>query len=149
MGEKGHGKKESAYQKTEKLLRSYPALKEHVSDEREYMDMIFKNRSKSITSWSSTPSEYHEDQALHERFNSLQRSKSDVERIEKAFGKKDVVPYMSVVEAAYFYIGDDGRRPTNEEIAQRLHMDPRTVSRHRRAAVERISVYIFGSDAIM
>lgn len=149
MDKKSRKRKDSVYQKTEKLLRAYPALKEHVSDESAYMDMIFKGKSKSITSWSSTPSEYHEDQALHERFDSLQRSKTDIDRIEKAISKADVVPYMAVIESAYFYVTDDGRRPTNEEIAQRLHMDPRTVSRHRKAGVERISVYIFGSDAIM
>lgn len=142
------GKKESVYQKTEKLLRAYPALKEHVSDEREYMDMIFRGKSKSITSWSSTPGEFHEDQALHDRFDSLQRSRSDVRRIEKAISKPDVVPYMPVIEAAYFYVTDDGRRPTNDDVAQSLHMDPRTVSRQKRRAVQLISLYIFGSDAI-
>lgn len=146
MKEKMH---DTPYKKTEKLLRSYPALKEHVSDEKAYMEMIFKGKSKSITSWSSTPSQYHEDQALKERFESLQRSKADIERIEKAMSKPDVVPYMPVVEATYFHIMDDGRRPTNEDVAQILHMDPRTVSRHRKSAVELISVYIFGSDAIM
>ena len=64
-------KNESAYQKTEKLLRAYPALKEHVSDEDEYMDMIFKGKSKSVTSWSKTPAEFHEDQALRARYESL------------------------------------------------------------------------------
>ncbi len=141
-------KKESVYQKTEKLLRAYLALKDHVSDENEYMEMIFKGKSKSITSWSKTPGEFHEDEALHARFDSLQRSRADLRRIEKAISKPDVVPYMPVVEAAYFYIPDDGHRPTNEDVAQRLHMDPRTVSRHRRSAVERISVHLFGSDAL-
>lgn len=142
-------KSESIYQKTEKILRAYPALKDHVSDEQEYMGMIFKGKSKSVTSWSKTPGEFHEDQALQARYESLQRSKSDVQRIERALGKPDVVPYMPVVEAAYFYLGDDGQRPTNEDVAQQLHMDPRTVSRHRRSAVERISVHLFGSDGLM
>ena len=142
-------KKEFVYQKTEKLLRAYPALKDHVSDEDEYMNMIFRGKSKSITSWSKTPSEFHEDQALHARFDSLQRSKADIQRIENAISKPDVVPYMPVVEASYFLIKDDGNRPTNEDVAQRLHMDPRTVSRHRKSAVERISVHLFGSDAIV
>lgn len=141
-------KNESAYQKTEKLLRAYLALKEHVSDEDEYMDMIFKGKSKSVTSWSKTPAEFHEDQALRARYESLQRSRSDIQRIEKAIGKSDVVPYMPVVEAAYFHIKSDGNRLTNEDVAQQLHMDPRTVSRHRKSAVERISVHLFGSDAI-
>lgn len=141
--------KESVYQKTEKLLRAYPALKDHVSDEDEYMNMIFKERSKSILSWSKTPGEFHEDQALHARFDSLQRSKAEIRRIENAISKPDVVPYMPVVEALYFLIKDDGNRLTNEDAAQRLHMDTRTVSRHRKSAVERISVYLFGSDAIL
>lgn len=142
-------KKESVYQKTEKLLRAYPALKDHVSDEKEYMEMIFKGKSKSITSWSSTPSEFHEDQALHARFDSLQRSKADIQRIEKAISKPDVVPFMPVVEATYFLMTEDGRYPTNEDVAQRLHMDPRTVSRHRKSAIERISLHLFGSEAIL
>lgn len=142
-------KSESVYQKTEKILRAYPALKDHVSDEQEYMGMIFKGKSKSVTSWSKTPGEFHEDQALQARYESLQRSKSDVQRIERALGKPDVVPYMPVVEAAYFYLSDDGQRLTNEDVAQQLHMDPRTVSRHRRSAVERISVHLFGSDGLM
>lgn len=141
-------KNESVYQKTEKLLRAYPALKEHVSDEKEYMEMIFKNKSKSITSWSSTPAEFHADQALHERFDSLQRSKTDVHRIEKAISKPDVAPYMPVIEKAYFNVSCDGRHPTNDDVAQILHMDPRTVSRQKRTAVRLISLYIFGSDAI-
>ena len=49
MDKKSRERKDSVYQKTEKLLRAYPALKEHVSDERAYMDMIFKGKSKSIT----------------------------------------------------------------------------------------------------
>ena len=142
-------KKESVYQKTEKLLRAYPALKDHVSDEKEYMEMIFKGKSKSITSWSSTPSECHEDQALHARFDSLQRSKADIQRIEKAISKPDVVPFMPVVEATYFLMTEDGRYPTNEDVAQRLLMDPRTVSRHRKSAIERISLHLFGSEAIL
>lgn len=81
--------KDEAFKNTEKILYCFNILKEHVADEEGYLAMIQKSTSGSIVRYQKNKVDKpDEDQLLEDRIASYNRSKNDVERIEKAF-KKD------------------------------------------------------------
>lgn len=94
--------KDEAFKNTEKILYCFNILKEHVADEAAYLGMINKRKSGSVVRYSKNKVEKpDEDQLLEDRIASYQRSKNDVERIEKALKKiKDRKGY-EVIQMRY------------------------------------------------
>lgn len=156
--------KDEAFKNTEKILYCYNTLKEHVADEQEYLDIAFHGKSKSITSYTkngSAPKD--EDMILADRQASYERSRNDVERIEKALGKiKDKKGY-EVIELRYLTKkqGKEGSKVTEEtytyeEITEMLagkngyneNLNEKTVRNYKNTLVREMAVLLFGSDAI-
>ena len=156
--------KDEAFKNTEKILYCYQTLKEHVADEQEYLDIAFHGKSKSITSYcknGSTPKD--DDMILADRQASYERSKSDIERIEKALGKiKDRKGYEAI-EIRYLQRKKttEGKRVTEEvytweEITDILanrdgypdNLNEKTVRNYKNTLIREMAVLLFGSDAI-
>ena len=94
--------KEEAFKNTEKILYCFNILKEHVADEKEYIDIAKRGKSCSVVRYSKNKSEQEdEDQLLKDRIASYQRSKSDVDRIEKALQKIKERKGYEVIEMRY------------------------------------------------
>lgn len=149
--------KDEAFKNTEKLLYSYNALKEHLENEDEYLEMAFKGKSKSITSYSKNSfTTQTDDELMAARLDSYYRSKSDLEKIEKALKTIKNRHGYEVIELKYLTEKKDGEHYTFEEIADILAekegysntLDSRTVRRYRTKLVTEVAVLIFGSDAI-
>lgn len=155
---------EDAFKNTEKVLYCYRALKEHVANEQEYLDIAFHGKSKSITSYcknGSTPKD--EDLILRDRQASYERSKNDIERIEKALDKiKDRKGY-DAIEIRYLQRKEtkEGKRVneqvyTWEEITDILantdgypdNLNEKTVRNYKNTLIREMAVLLFGSDAI-
>lgn len=156
--------KDEAFKNTEKILYCFSILKEHVADEEAYLGMIGKKKSGSVVKFSKNKVEKpDEDQLLEDRIASYQRSKNDVERIEKALKKiKDKKGY-EVIEMRYLKRNiktQDGRKTeeiyTFAEIAETLadqpgyneNLNEKTVRNYKNTLIRDMSVFLFGSDAV-
>ena len=94
--------KDEAFKNTEKILYCFNILKEHVEDEESYLGMIDKKKSGSVVRYSKNKVEKpDEDQLLEERLASYQRSKNDVERIEKALKRINGKKGYEVIQMRY------------------------------------------------
>lgn len=156
--------KDEAFKNTEKILYCFNILKEHVADESAYLNMINKRKSGSVVIYSKNRAEKpDEDQLLEDRIASYQRSKNDVERIEKALEKiKDKKGY-EVIEMRYLKRKkriEDGKQIeetyTFEEIADILggqqgyneNLNEKTVRNYKNALIRDMAIFLFGSDAV-
>lgn len=151
--------KDEAFKNTEKILYCFNILKEHVADEKEYIAMMQKKTSGSVVKYSKNKVEKpDEDQLLEDRIASYNRSKSDVDRIEKALKKIKGRKGYEVIE--YRYLKRKGEKQdeiyTYEEIADILagqqgyneNLNEKTVRNYKNTLVRDMAVFLFGSDAI-
>ena len=151
--------KDEAFKNTEKILYCFNILKEHVADEKEYIAMMQKQTSGSVVKYSKNKVEKpEEDQLLEDRIASYNRSKSDVDRIEKALKKIRGRKGYEVIE--YRYLKRKGEKQdeiyTYEEIADILagqqgyneNLNEKTVRNYKNTLVRDMAVFLFGSDAI-
>ena len=156
--------KDETFKNTEKILYCFNILKEHVADEAAYLGMINKTKSGSVVRYSKNKVEKpDEDQLLEDRIASYQRSKNDVERIEKALKKiKDRKGY-EVIQMRYLQrkkITENGKETeevyTYEEIADALsgqqgyndNLNEKTVRNYKNTLVRDMAIFLFGSDAV-
>lgn len=148
---------QETFKNTERLLYNYTALKEHVENEEEYMGMTKKGTAKSIVIYSTgSGKERDELEITKERRESYLRSKSDVQRIEKALKKIKSKKGYEVVAMKYLQKKEDGSSFTFEEIAEELagkyeygeKLAERTVRTYRSNLVKEVAIQLFGSDAV-
>lgn len=149
--------KDEAFKNTEKILYCFNILKEHVSDEAAYIGMMKKGKSCSVVRYAKNKTEKpDEDQLLEDRIASYNRSKSDVERIEKALEKIKTKRGYEVIEYRYLSRKEKDEIYTFEEIADILagkqgyneNLNEKTVRNYKNALVRDMAVFLFGSDAI-
>lgn len=156
--------KDEAFKNTEKILYCYNILKEHVANEHEYLEMAFKGKSASFVSYSKNKVEKPEEDAiLLDREASYNRSKNDVERIEKALKKIDGKKGYEVIEMRYLQrkkVTENGKTSeevyTYEEITDLLagqqgyseNLNEKTVRNYKNSLIREMAVLLFGSDAI-
>lgn len=149
--------KEEAFKNTEKILYCFNILKEHVADEKEYLDMVLKSKSTSIVRYSKNkPEKPCEDQLLEDRVTSYNRSKTGVERIEKALAKIKGRKGCEVIEYRYLKRKEGGGVYTFSEIADMLagehgynsNLNEKTVRGYKNELVRDMAVFLFGSDAL-
>lgn len=154
--------KDEAFKNTEKILYCYNILKEHVADEKEYIGMMQKSKSGSMVRYSKNKAEKpDEDQLLEDRISSYNRSKSDVERIEKALVRIKAKKGYEVIEYRYLRRKQDKATMSDdiytfEQITEILagqqgyseNLNEKTVRNYKNALVRDMAVFLFGSDAI-
>ena len=156
--------KEEAFKNTEKILYCYQILKEHIADEKEYLDMALHGKSTSFVTYSknkAVPTD--EESILRDRKASYERSLNDVERIEKALKKIKGRKGYEVIELRYLsrkQRNDGGKLTedtyTYEEITEMLagtngynsKLNEKTVRNYKNTLVREMAVLLFGSDAI-
>lgn len=148
---------EEAFKNTELLLYGYEALKEHLKNEDEYMDMAFKGKSKSITSYvKNSFASQTDDEIMAARLDSYNRSVSDVKRIEQAIEAIKNENGYYIIETRYFKKSPTGETYTWEEVTELLagkhgfskNLNERTVRNIKNRLIKQMSIIIFGSDAL-
>ena len=148
---------EEAFKNTETLLYGYNALKEHLANEDEYMEMAFHGKSKSITSYVKGGfTSQTDDEIMAARLDSYNRSKSDVKRIETALKAVEKDKGYKIIEKRYLTKTEDGDTYTWVEIADMLagqhgfseNLNEKTVRTLKNQLVKKMAVLIFGSDAL-
>lgn len=156
--------KEEAFKNTEKILYCYQTLKEHVANEKEYLEMAFHGKSTSFITYSRNKADpADEESILRDRKASYERSVNDVKRIENALEKIRDRKGYEVIELRY--LGrkkqKEGAKVTEEvytfeEITELLagkngyndNLNEKTVRNYKNTLVREMAVLLFGSDAI-
>ncbi|AKL94999.1 phage transcriptional activator, RinA family [Clostridium aceticum] len=142
----------SFFQKTEKLLYSYPSLKEALKQKEADIQYLQKygpqNRSKSIVFYSTGGGGKREEEEYTELLEAYRSAKERTERllskIERALKSVENHQYYKLIELRYF----SDEKLEVKEIAERLNVSERTVSRHRKNLINKIQVLVFGADAL-
>jgi len=135
------------FKETEQLLYSLPALKLKLAQDEEDLkngDMVAKRRSKDIIVVSGTVG-YHvdpEEDYIRRRMASMERTKREIQRIERALETIQDDPYYDIIPLKYW----DLLPPA--EIAEILNCDERTYRRHKNRLVNKLKVVLFGADAL-
>lgn len=140
--------KDETFKNTEKLLYNYYTLKDHVSNENSYFEMMNKRSSGSIVRYSKCKTISNEDEMMKFRIASLERSKNDLDRVEKALNEVKGWKEYEVLRMRYFQKKPEGDTYTFEEIAETMGKDEKTIRIWKNKIVNEIAIYLFGSDAI-
>lgn len=145
--------KDSAFQKTEKLLYNYNQFKKVIEKKQEQIEMIaaigLSNRSKSIvivpttkTFDTRTPGEKAEDR-IEEIQASMVQMQWYIQLIDDALDKISADQYFDIIRLKYF----EGQ--TVENISYELECDPSTVTRNKNRLVDILKIHLFPDDSIM
>jgi len=149
----------SYFQKTEKLLYNYPALKESIQQKEEELKYLDESglpaTSKSVITLSSRSTNTESDRYM-ELKESYQRSKERTEwligRIDNALDTIRTDKYFFIIEEKYF------KKTTNEKILEIMDLkqyngtdigiSERTILRNKNRLIEKIVITLFGAGAL-
>ena len=135
------------FKETERLLYSLPALRLKVAQDEEDLkngQIILKQRSKDVVTLSGAGGNHHdpENDYIERRKASMERTKREIQRIERALETIQDDEYYDIIPLKYW----DLLPPA--EIAERLNCDERTFYRHKNRLVNKLKVVLFGADAL-
>ena len=138
------------FKETERLLYSLPALRLKVAqDEEDLKNGLVKLREKSrdIVKPSRGGAavcdpEEREARYIEQRKESMERTKKEIARIERALETIQDDEYYEIVPLKYW------DQLTPAEIAEALNCDERTYRRHKNRLVNKVKVVLFGADAL-
>lgn len=145
----------NTYKSTERLLYNFNALKEHLENETEYLDMAYHKTAGSIVKFQKNKVDKPtDDQLLQDRIDSYRRSLHDFERIKKAIDAVSDQKGFEIIRLKYLTPGNE--TVTYEGIAEQLagthgfsdKLNEKTVRRYKSLLINKIATLIFGSDAI-
>ncbi len=145
----------NTYKSTERLLYNFNALKEHLENETEYLDMAYHKTAGSIVKFQKNKVDKPtDDQLLQDRIDSYRRSLHDFERIKKAIDAVSDQKGFEIIRLKYLTPGNE--TVTYEGIAEQLagthgfsdKLNEKTVRRYKNLLINKIATLIFGSDAI-
>ena len=140
----------NAYKATERRLYALPTLKKKVEDARqrlaELQSMGLPERSKDVIRFSRSGRRLSPEEILEALVQDVKASiaadEFEVETIEKALDNIRDDQYYPAVSGKYF------EGISDEEIANQIPCDERTVRRHRGRLVRVLAVWLYGADAV-
>jgi DNA-directed RNA polymerase specialized sigma24 family protein len=134
------------FKDTEKLLYSFPSLRLKYEQDKEDLDnnqVTQKRKSADIVRFSGGGCQVvEEEQYIIDRRKSMERTKREITRIERALETiKDDSKYC-IIEFKYF------DRMETEKIAEKMECDETTVRRNKNRLVNSLKIILFGADAL-
>lgn len=138
---------------TEKLLYSFPTLKDHVEDRLGYFHMLDKRHGGSYVRYAKNKTKTNEYEMYLQRIESLRRSEDRVRQIDEALDAIRNRKEYRVIELTYFEKKKNGDRYTQDEIVEILKSEginicSKTMRTWRSMLVKELSVRLFGADAL-
>lgn len=138
------------FKETERLLYSLPALRLKVAQDEEDLRnglVSLPEKSRDIVKPSQGGYRMYDPEAKEERYiaerkESMERTKKEIARIERALETIQDDEYYDIIPLKYW----DQLPPA--EIAERLNCDERTFYRHKNRLVNKLKVVLFGADAL-
>lgn len=148
-----HGKEDvkNAFSQTEVRLYAYPDLKDNIEQyQLDIKDLKVEKpgKSKSLVFFSTAGNgiRLSEDDIQQARIigiqNKIRRDEEEIEEINRALEPILNDQYYSIIDLKYF------KGKTDDEIAEAIPCDPRTVRRHKNRLVRRIAIKLYGADAV-
>jgi len=139
-----------AYKMTEKRLYAYPVLLAKIADNLETIDEYtahgIPERSNSIARFSRSgvrlSSDEIQEAIIQDLRSKIAADQHEADIITKALQTIEADAYYEVVTMRFF----DGKEDGN--IAAAVHCDPSTVRRNRGRLVRRLSVWLYGAEAL-
>lgn len=142
----------TAYQATERRLRAYPALKANIKRyEADIEDITHEDMGKSadivmFQSHSGKTPERDLEELRQEKIygltEKLRRDSKEVQEIEVALDYVKEQEYYRIIPMIYF----DGM--SQKDIEREMHCDRTTIWRNRKALVGKMSIVLYGADAL-
>jgi len=135
---------------TKRRLAALPILRDKIAEETAQLEETrlygAKTKSKSVTRFSAsgsrlTPEEIQEALILDAEAT-IAADTLEVEKMERLLDKVKEDLYYRVLEGRYI----DGL--TDENLADELHCEVRTIQRNRQRLIEDLTVWLYGSFAL-
>lgn len=133
------------FKDTEKLLYSLPALKLKVDQDEEDIKngvAIRTRKSPDVIKFGGGQSCFDEDEYIERRKASMERTKREIQRIERALETIQDDEYYPILPLKYW------DELSAVEIAERLGCEERTFYRHKNRLISKLKVVLFGADAL-
>lgn len=138
------------YKATERRLYAYPYLSQKIEDDREMLDELLhygpRERSKSITRFQKSGRRLDPDEIVSaiqmDMEATIAADEEEIRALEKATSYVKEDKYAYCLFGRYFDEKDD------ETIAAELGCDVSTVWRNRKRLVQRVSVMLYGVQAV-
>lgn len=137
------------YKRVELLLYNYENLKEAIKQKEEDIEYIDKNglpeSSKSIVVYSSAGGVSKEDRYLELKEKYIREkieTERDLKRIDNALDKIKNDKYFDIIQLKYLNKEDD-KLNTDEEIAERINKERRTIIRNRKRLINKLITIFF------
>ena len=139
-----------AYRATERRLYALPDIRAKLEDDRETLAEVkergVRSRSHSVTRFLKSGVRLTPEEALAAVVMNLEAeiaaSEHEIDMMERALALIADDEYYATVTGKYI------DRLPDEEIAERIPCDPTTVWRNRRRLVQRLSVRLYGVEAV-
>ena len=141
-------KPKNIYKATEKLLYALPDLKLKVVEDKEYLESLhgLPQRSKDLVRFKKAGVRLSDEEIVEGMRQDVKAriaaNEFEIDRIEKALEPLTSDAYYSVISGRYF------EQMTDVEIAEKIPCDPSTVRRNRGRLMHRLSVRLFGAEAL-
>lgn len=137
------------YKRVELLLYNYENLKEAIKQKEEDIEYIDKNglpeSSKSIVVYSSAGGVSKEDRYLELKEKYIREkieTERDSKRIDNELDKIKNDKYFDIIQLKYLNKEDD-KLNTDEEIAERINKERRTIIRNRKRLINKLITIFF------
>lgn len=149
--EKGKNEAKNLFKQTEIRLYAYPELKENIKKYNKDIKDLRKEepgRSKDIVFFSShgggtrLSAEEVQEARIMVLQKKIYRDQTEIDEIDFALQAVSDDEYYPVIEMKYF------AGKTDEEIADVISCDPRTIRRNKSRLVRRIAVKLYGAEAV-
>ena len=136
------------YKRVELLLYNYENLKEAIKQKEEDIEYIDKNglpeSSKSIVVYSSAGGVSKEDRYLELKEKYIREkieTERDLKRIDNALDKIRKDKYFNIIQLKY--LNKEDKINTDEEIAERINKERRTIVRNRKRLINKLITIFF------
>lgn len=137
------------YKRVELLLYNYENLKEAIKQKEEDIEYIDKNglpeKSGSIVVYSTVGGVSKEDRYLELKERYIREkieTERDLKRIDNALDKIKNDKYFDIIQLKYLNKEDD-KLNTDEEIAERINKERRTIIRNRKRLINKLITIFF------
>ena len=137
------------YKRVELLLYNYENLKEAIKQKEEDIEYIDKNglpeKSGSIVVYSTVGGVRKEDRYLELKERYIREkieTERDLKRIDNALDKIRDDKYFDIIQLKYLNKEED-KLNTDEEIAERINKERRTIIRNRKRLINKLITIFF------
>ena len=139
-----------AYRATERRLYALPDIRAKLEDDRETLTEVkehgVRSRSHSVTRFLKSGIRLTPEEALSAVVMDLEAeiatSEHEIDIMERALAVISDDEYYSTVTWKYI------ERLTDAQIAEKIHCDASTVWRNRKRLIQRLSVRLYGAEAV-